>query len=357
MNEAARAFSGRTFSPIDKWNLVNLQEAQGLCLNDVLDLRDISGRPLSSPLTELIENKHRAIYETEALAKNHEGEDRIVILSGSRIRDNNNQIIGMVLVLRDVTEHRSQEASLRHQQKLEAIGTLAGGVAHEINNPIGIIMNYAQLMLDDLEPDSPMAQDATMIVSESRRIAEIVKNLLSFSRQDMESHSPANLNDILHSTLNLTNKILSKFNIALEVELPDEIPKIKCRSQQIMQVLMNLITNAKDALNDRYPQRHENKRIRIQVSFVEKDDEAYLRTCVRDWGGGIPKSIEQRIFDPFFTSKQPNQGTGLGLSVSHGIVKDHGGKLWFENLPGEGVRFFMDLPIDNGWELDPNLSE
>ena len=357
MNEAAQAFSGRAFSHIDTWSLGTDHKSQGLCLNEVLDLREPSGEPLSSPLAELIKETHQSVYEKEGLARNHTGENRVVLISGSRIRNAENQVIGMVLVLRDITDQRTREAMLRHQQKLEAIGTLAGGVAHEINNPIGIIMNYAQLILDDSESDSSTAQDAAMIVSESRRIAEIVKNLLSFSRQDMESHSPANLRDVLHATLNLTNKILSKFNILMELEVPTDIPRIKCRSQQIMQVLMNLITNAKDALNERYPGHHENKRISIRISQIEKEGKPWLRTSIRDWGGGIPKSIAGRVFDPFFTSKDPGKGTGLGLSVSHGIIKDHGGNLWFENVPGEGVTFYMDLPINNGWQLETDIYE
>lgn len=270
----------------------------------------------------------------------------------SPLRNSSGEIINNVAVMRDITHELEMEDRLRQSQKLEAIGTLAGGVAHEINNPIGIIMNFAEIVKDQTEPDSEAHLFAKKIYGESERIEAIVKNLLSFSRQEKESHSPARMQDIIESTLSLTHKMLTKEQITVEKDVPDDLPMIKCRSNQIMQVLMNLITNARDALNEKYKGFDENKIIKISCVLYEKEGRRWILTMVEDHGMGIPDSVKNRIFDPFFTSKPREKGTGLGLSVSHGIVKDHHGDIDVESVEGEYTRFFLELPVDNGWSLE-----
>jgi len=267
-------------------------------------------------------------------------------------------------VFRDTTGRREAEqqklafdAQVRQNQKLESIGTLAGGVAHEINNPINGIMNYAQLILDKggpdgpLGPDSPVAEYAGEIIHETERVAEIVRNLLSFARQEKQGHSPAGIADIVQATLVLIRTVIRRDQIVLEVDLEDGLPKLKCRSQQIQQVLMNLMTNGRDALNERYPAYHENKIMTITVRGFEKEGRPWIRTTVEDRGAGIKPEVRERMFDPFFTTKPREKGTGLGLSVSHGIVQDHHGELHVESEPGQYTRFHLDLPVDNGWEV------
>jgi signal transduction histidine kinase len=287
---------------------------------------------------------------------------------------------------------RESEAQLRQQQKLEAIGTLASGVAHEINNPISGIMNYAQLIADTVEPGSQTAQYAGEIVHETERVATIVRNLLQFARQEKQAHSPARLADIVEQTLSLLRAVLRRDQIALTVDVPDDLPPLKCRSQQIQQVLMNLLTNARDALNAKYPGYDPGKTIHITArevsnicdlqlpicdlksqgtgpsianrkSQIGNDPEVpapqsqianpksqiptrWLRLTVADQGIGIPPEIQGRIFDPFFTTKPRDKGTGLGLAVSHGIVQDHHGVLHFETEVGQGTQFHVDLPAD-----------
>jgi len=262
-------------------------------------------------------------------------------------------------IFRDITDRKRLEeertrleAQLRQQQKLEAIGTLASGVAHEINNPINGIMNYAQLIADTVEPGSPAAAHAAEIVAETERVATIVRNLLQFARQEKQSHSPARIADIVEQTLSLFQAVLRHDQITLTVDVPADLPSLKCRSQQIQQVLMNLLTNARDALNERYPGYHPDKTIRITVRPFERDGRAWLRLTVADQGNGIPPEIQDRIFDPFFTTKPRDKGTGLGLSISHGIAKDHHGVLHFETAPGTGTRFHLDLPVDNRWRVE-----
>jgi len=251
--------------------------------------------------------------------------------------------------LRLQEENDRIEVQLRQAQKLESIGTLAGGVAHEINNPIMGIMNYAQLILDQLGPDSPVAEYATEIGRESERVAAIVKNLLSFARQDKEAgRKAARLGDIVEGTLSLIKTVMRHDQIVLTVDVPSDLPEVQCRSQQIRQVIMNLLTNARDALNERYPGHDPNKAIIIsarEVSLVCGRPARAVRLTVEDHGPGIPDDLRKRIFDPFFTTKPHDKGTGLGLSISHGIVKDHGGELSVESAPGQWTRFHIDLPV------------
>ncbi|MBT7064878.1 MAG: hypothetical protein HN919_01120 [Verrucomicrobia bacterium] len=141
------------------------------------------------------------------------------------------------------------QEELFQSQKLEAIGTLAGGVAHEINNPINGIMNYAQLILDELGPDSPVSEYATEIGTETERVAQIVRNLLAFARQEKQSLSPERMCDIVNSTLSLVRSVMQNDQIEMEVHVPVDLPLVSCRSQQIQQVIMNLVTNARSALD------------------------------------------------------------------------------------------------------------
>ena len=244
------------------------------------------------------------------------------------------------------------DAQQRQRQKMEAIGTLAGGVAHEINNPISGIMNYAQLILDREAPDSEQAVYAGEILHETERIAQIVRSLLQFSRQEKQSHSYASPYDIVEQTVSLIRTIIKKDQIELEIEMEPDLPELKCRSQQIQQVIMNLLTNARDALNEKYPAFDENKRIRLHVQLREMEGRRWIRFSVFDHGVGIPEEIRDKIYEPFFSTKPKDQGTGLGLSISFGIVKDHHGKLTAESKPGDYTRMILDLPVDNGWDLE-----
>ncbi len=280
-----------------------------------------------------------------------DGDRRALEVSFFPMRDEKGRVEGVVLNARDVTETRKLEEQLIQSQKIESLGTLAGGVAHEINNPINGIMNYAQLILDRTEQGNPAREFAREILDETQRIAAIVRNLLTFARHEKQAHSPAHFPDILKSVLSLIKTFMRRDRIDLHVEVQDDLPKLKCRSQQIQQVLMNLMTNARDALNERYPGYSPEKRLRVSAELVEKERRKFIRTTVEDTGPGISPEIRDRIFDPFFTTKPKESGTGLGLSISYGIVKDHGGELSVKSEPGRFTRFCMDLPVDNGWKL------
>ncbi|MFC2172785.1 PAS domain S-box protein [Acidobacteriota bacterium] len=310
----------------------------------VVDERNLER--IEDPVSKVIREKKVIDLSNHALLIAKDGTRHPIADSGAPITDAEGTILGVVLVFRDTTEKREMEAELRQRQKLEAIGTLASGVAHEINNPINVIMNFGELIVEDAEDNEKIENNAREVIKESTRIANIVKKLLAFSRHERESHSWARLVDIVNDTLALTRNVLLKDRITLTIDIPEEIPKIKCRSQQLQQVLLNLLTNAKDALNARYTDYDENKIIRITARTFKKRDAQWIRTTVEDHGEGVPKEIVDRIFDPFFTTKPRQTGTGLGLSVSYGIVQDHGGTLIVESEDGEFARFHMDLPTD-----------
>jgi len=246
-------------------------------------------------------------------------------------------------------EKRRLEDQLRQQQRLEAIGAMAGGVAHEINNPINIIMNFAELINEDaahLEGAEGILEYASSIISESERISNIVRNLLSFSRQENEQFVSTDVRQIIEATAMLTRRILARDDVALSVEIESDLPHVMCRGRQIMQVLMNLIINSRDALNERYKGYSEDKLISITCSLPANGDRKWLRICVEDHGCGINPEIAGRIFEPFFSTKPQDIGTGLGLSVSLDIIKEHKGHLSFESEAGCMTRFYMDLPLE-----------
>jgi PAS domain S-box-containing protein len=271
----------------------------------------------------------------------------------SVFRDAQGSPKGFVGTIRDISERRrveaeraTMEAQLRHQQKLESLGTLASGVAHEINTPVNVVMNYAELTLREVDEGDTIAEYARQIISESQRIADIVRALLAFARQDSDKVEPCCVRDLIESTLSLIGQVLAKDQIKVVVDVDENLPDIACRQRQLHQVLLNLLTNARDALNQRFPGYDDEKIIVLSVERNEQKGKPYVRTTVEDHGVGIDPDDIDRIFDPFFTSKPSESGTGLGLSVSHGIIADHGGRLTAESKQGEYTRIHMDLPVE-----------
>lgn len=243
-------------------------------------------------------------------------------------------------------EQKIWEAQLRQQQKLEAIGLLAGGVAHEINNPINIMMNYAQLILDEDQDNSNVTEYAHSIIQDCLRISDIVKNLLQFSRSEKVSFSLESMEEIINNTLLLINSVIKKDHIEIEVKLEEDLPLVLCHSQQIQQVLINLLTNARDALNEKFSSTMGNKRILIQATNIKHNNQKYLQLHVEDNGIGISDKNLQHLFEPFFSTKEKDQGTGLGLSISFGIIKNHKGTIRCETKEHEFTRFIIELPLD-----------
>ena len=274
-------------------------------------------------------------------------------------RDQEGKPLYFMTVIIDITEKVKLEeqrvlleAQKREQQKLEAIGTLASGVAHEINNPINGIMNYGQIIFDSEGNDEKIKEYAGEIIHETQRVSTIVKNLLDFSRQNGETHSKARIEDIIGNTLSLVQTVIKKDQIQLNVDIEENLPALSCRSQQIQQVLMNLMTNARDALNEQYSGHHKDKVINLNCSQYCKDEQQWIKIVVEDFGTGIVPEIKNKIFDPFFTTKDRDKGTGLGLSISYGIIKDHHGEMSVESEVGRYTRLIVHLPCVHGNEAE-----
>ncbi len=249
----------------------------------------------------------------------------------------------MTAICRDMTEqvrtaerNKSLEKQLIQSQKLEALGILAGGVAHEINNPLNIVMNYAQLIRDfpDLPEKARSYSDGISVASE--RIARIVRDVLSFSRKDPADFETARMSDIVHVSAGLLTSRLKTSRASFQIEIPDGLPPIRCVPQRIEQVLINLIGNSLDAVENQLDAR-------VFLKVFHEPDVREFRLVVEDNGPGIPAGMIHQIFDPFFTTKSAGKGTGLGLSVSYGIVQQHKGKIEVETEPG-CTRFTVRLP-------------
>ena len=302
--------------------------------------------------------KGDGIFHAELKYRLRDGRERWGLVVGQRYLDAQGQSARIVGVDIDITERKRMEqerllleTQLRQQQRLESLGTLASGVAHEINNPITGIMNYAQLIQERLPADSPLKEFSGEIMHETQRVAAIVRNLLTFARNEKQSHSPARIADIVEGTLSLIRTVIRHDQITLSVDIPEDLPQLKCRTQQIQQVFMNLVTNARDALNARYPSHHPDKAINLAACLLLREERRWIRVTVEDHGMGITPEVRERMFDPFFTTKPRDQGTGLGLSISHGIVKEHHGEIRVESEPGQFTRIHVDLPVDNGWKI------
>jgi signal transduction histidine kinase len=266
---------------------------------------------------------------------------------GNLLREGEQNLIeGIAGILGETIERREAEANVIQASKLASIGELAAGVGHEINNPTNGIINCADLLIKHSEDGSRNRRFAELIRAEADRIASIVRNLLTFARQGREQHTPARLCDVVSLVLSLSGKKIAKSNIDLRIDVPETLPKLRCRSEQLQQVVMNLIINAMHALDERFPGMDSNKILAITAKTFDRDGRPLIRLTVEDHGSGIAPANLDRIFDPFFTTKGRDKGTGLGLSVSDGIVKDHGGAISLESEVGRFTRFHVDLPLD-----------
>jgi signal transduction histidine kinase len=253
-------------------------------------------------------------------------------------------IEGVIEVASDVTEKVVLQAETMRAGHLASIGELAAGVAHEINSPINGIINYAQILCNKSDPGSPERDISGRILKEGDRIADIVRGLLSFARDREEKKRPVSIEEILSESLLLTRAQTKKEGIGLQTIMPSGLPEIVANPQQIQQVFMNLISNARHALNEKYPGAHADKVLEIRGERVVVEGGDRVLLTFRDTGTGIPAELIRKVVEPFFSTKPIGQGTGLGLSICSGIVKDHGGTLGIESVEGEFTSITVDLP-------------
>lgn len=271
-------------------------------------------------------------------------EGRLLEARAFPIREEDGDIQNVLAVMTDVTEKSLLQAEAMRAAHLASLGELAAGVAHEINNPINGVINYAQLLINKSAVGSREHEMAGRIIKEGDRVARIVRGLLSFARQHKDEKSAVRLREILDDTVMLTAAQLRHDGIRLQIHLPENLAEITANSQQIQQVFLNIISNARYALNRKYPGGHEDKTLSISCENVITAGLPYIRTAFYDRGTGIPDDMLEKVLTPFFSTKPTGQGTGLGLSISHSIIKDHGGLIVIESEEGIYTRVTVDLP-------------
>lgn len=240
------------------------------------------------------------------------------------------------------SELKERESSLKAAQdalvqseKMAAIGTLSAGLAHEVKNPLSAVLGYAQLSKRKLDQPEALLKNLDIIEHETKRCNEIISNLMQFSRQEKGEFVQIAVNEVVSKSMTIVDHQLSLKNVRIESELADDIPQITGNANQLQQVLMNLMINAQHAIGD------DGGTITL-ATFVR--DESVTIT-VSDTGPGVPAEIRAKIFEPFFTTKPAGQGTGLGLSVTYGIIKDHGGEITVERADTGGAKFVIVLPL------------
>jgi PAS domain S-box-containing protein len=244
----------------------------------------------------------------------------------------------------DITDQKKAEAETVQASQLALTGELAAGVAHEVNNPINGIINYSQILANRSSTKSEEHRIALLIIKESNRIANIVKELLAFTRTNNEDKRPAHIHEIMNDSLGLIKTHLENKGTTLKVNIPSSLPRVLANPQHLEQVFLNIINNAGYALNQKHTFSNNDKVLEISAEEIVTDNDNYILITFHDKGIGISKELLNNITEPFFTTKPGGKGTGLGLSISKSIISDHGGSLSIESTEGEFTRVTIKLP-------------
>ncbi|MBI5590558.1 MAG: response regulator [Deltaproteobacteria bacterium] len=291
-----------------------------------------------------------------------QGEKRNIYFVAAAIREPSGKIIGAIETIQDITDRSQLLSQLYQAQKMEALGALIAGVAHEINNPINLIMYNIPLLEKIWQDVLPVLNDQAVLFPQrkygglrtdfinnhlmqlisdmdmaAKRVATIVTGLKSFSRFSAQSEKiPLQINVAVENAIRLSQSTLRKLNVEIDLDLENDLPTISGNLQNIEQVILNLIINAAQAIE------HDNGKIRISTRLQPQDGD--IRISVSDNGKGVNPAIAGKLFDPFITDKQEKGGTGLGLSVSYNLIKSHDGTITFESRQGKGTTFHVLLP-------------
>jgi signal transduction histidine kinase len=253
-----------------------------------------------------------------------------------------------LFVSRYQTEVKRLREEAAHAAHLASLGELAAGVAHEINNPLNSMINYAQIMADNCDEQGASTDVPQRIIREGNRIAKIVRNLLAFARDQKQEFRPAQIQEMLADTLMLTAKTMQQSGIRIRLDVPQELPLVLADNHQIQQVFTNLMNNARYALEHDETSPPEEKCLDIWAAAIVIGSQHYVRTIFFDNGPGIAEEHLEKVCEPFYSTKPRNDGTGLGLSISYGIVREHRGHLAIESRTGEYTRVLVDLPVWTG---------
>jgi two-component system, NtrC family, sensor kinase len=263
------------------------------------------------------------------------------------IRNESGRVESVLCIARDVTNEKNLERQLINTEKLASLGTLAAGVAHEINNPLGVILGFTDLLVRKTAKESQAYEDLKTIERQGMHCKQIVENLLRFARFGEGNSASCNINDAIREVINIVRHTLEMETIDLKIDLDDSIPLVRGDSRELQQVFLNLINNACAAMK-------QGGTLAIQSLFISEENKAMVK--IQDTGHGIPKKHIDRIFEPFFTTKPEGEGTGLGLSVTYGIVSKYGGIIDCKSTPlssdsdvtpEHGTVFRIKLPVFN----------
>jgi len=296
---------------------------------------------------EMIEGR-RESYQHERRLMRKDGAEISVNVTSSVVRDPDGVPTFAIGMVQDVTRRKQLEEQLRHAQKMEAIGGLAGAIAHDFNNTLTVIETYSAFALQRLgDRDDSVREDVDEIRKAGQQAASLTRKLLAFSRRQVLQPCDLDLNEIVSDTENMLRRLLGE-QIEIVTSLHESLGHVRADPDEIIQVLINLAVNARDAMPDGGPLRIETSNVELQRPVIRNGVEAppgsYVRLTVRDSGVGIEPEIQSRIFEPFFTTKPRGKGTGLGLSTVYGIIAQSGGYLFLASRPGEGAEFAIYLP-------------
>lgn len=265
----------------------------------------------------------------------------------------------MIMSLRDLSGRKKLEAEREEMQrqlyqtsKLASIGELSAGVAHEINNPLNGVINFAQLLKDEERPRSEFEQQMIDgIIDEGERIAQIVRGLLAFARADAYELKQVHFEESIKTSIALFGRQFKKNGIDVEIDLEPDLPMVRADGSRLRQVVVNMISNAYHALKAKPADSGERKLFKITARRAGKNGET-VRVEFYDTGVGIKREDIGKVFDPFFTTRRETGGTGLGLSVSFGIIRDFGGTIRVESEEGKFTRFIIELSAIETWQVE-----
>lgn len=264
------------------------------------------------------------------------------------VRDDQGAIASVIEIGRDVTEFKKLEQQLIHAQKMEAVAQLSGGIAHDFNNIVTALIGYANLLLMQIPEDSPSRHFAEQILMTSERAAELTRKILTFGRKKVFNLEPVDISDLIAGLKSFLERIIGE-EIEIQINLSTDILTVPADCSQMEQVLMNLATNARDAMPDGGLLSISTSRCELDHVFIDThgfgEEGVYACIAVSDTGTGMDAATVKRIYDPFFTTKEPGKGTGLGLAIVYGIIKEHKGFITVHSIPGAGTTFRIYLPL------------
>jgi two-component system NtrC family sensor kinase len=289
-----------------------------------------AGQAAALDMTQLGE----AVSLTEQMHRRSDGSEFPATVTISPLVSQDGEQLGHVVSVRNVSADRRMAEQLRHTEKMVALGELVAGVAHEINNPLTGISAFAQLLLEESLNDE-QRESVQLIKMESDRAKTVIRDLLIFARKTEPVTEPFDLNDLIEQTLRLRSYSLRVAGVRLVLQLDPKLPKVTGDPQKLQQVLLNVIANAESAMDGAE---------RRELTLSSRADGSQVVIAATDTGQGMPADVRQRIFEPFFTTKPEGVGTGLGMSVSYGIVQAHGGTIDVASALGAGTTVTIALP-------------